>query len=209
MKRAARDGAPSATDTSEPILRQNMTHRFYTIGHSRRTLLDFVEVLRVYKIQNVVDVRHIPRSYTNPQFNRDTLPTNLGSVQIDYTHIAELGGLRGKQPGVVPSRNRFWKVGAFQNYADYALTQQFHAGLDRLRELGRARPSVIMCAEILWWRCHRRIIADYLMCAGESVVHIFDSDHDEPARLTFGAVPQPDGTVIYPAPVERLLSSEL
>lgn len=181
-----------------------MTHRFYTIGHSRRTLLDFVEVLRAYKIDIVVDVRHIPRSYANPQFNRDTLPTSLSSFQIDYTHIAELGGLRGKQSGLVPSRNLFWKVRAFQNYADYALTQQFQGGLDRLRELGRTRSSVIMCAEILWWRCHRRIIADYLICAGESVVHIFSLDYDEPARFTVGAVPQSDGTVIYPAPVERL-----
>jgi uncharacterized protein (DUF488 family) len=147
-----------------------MTHRFFTIGHSRRTLLDFVEVLRAYKIDIVVDVRHIPRSYTNPQFNRETLPNSLSSFQIDYIHIAELGGLRGKQPGVAASRNGFWRVRAFQNYADYALTQQFRAGLDELRELGSARSSVILCAEILWGRCHRRIIADYLICAGENVV---------------------------------------
>ena len=185
-----------------------MTDRFFTIGHSRRTLLDFVEVLRAYKIEVVIDVRQIPRSYTNPQFNRETLADSLSSFQIDYTHIAELGGLRGKQLGAVPSRNGFWRVRAFQNYADYALTPQFHAGLERLRELGRARCSVMMCAEVLWWRCHRRIIADYLICAGESVVHIFSLDHDEPARLTLGAAPQPDGTVIYPAPVQRQRSSE-
>ena len=185
-----------------------MTGRFFTIGHSTRTLLDFVEVLRAYKIEVVIDVRHIPRSYTNPQFNRETLANSLSSFQIDYTHIAELGGLRGKQIGAVPSRNGFWRVRAFQNYADYALTPRFHAGLERLRELGRTRRSVTMCAEVLWWRCHRRIIADYLICAGESVVHIFSLDHDEPARLTLGAVPQPDGTVIYPAPAGVVRSSD-
>lgn len=167
-----------------------MTDRFLTIGHSGRTLLDFVEVLRAYKIEVVIDVRHIPRSYTNPQFNRETLANSLSFFQIDYTHIAELGGLRGKQLGAVPSRNGFWRV------------------LERLRELGRARCSVMMCAEVLWWRCHRRIIADYLICTGESVVHIFSLDHGEPARLTLGAVPQPDGTVIYPAPVEGFRSSK-
>jgi uncharacterized protein (DUF488 family) len=176
-----------------------MTDRFFTIGHSTRTLLDFVEVLRAYKIEVVIDVRHMPRSYANPQFNREILADSLSSFQIDYTHIAALGGLRGKQLGAAPSRNGFWRVRAFQNYADYALTPQFHAGLEKLRELGHARRSVMMCAEVLWWRCHRRIIADYLICADENVVHIFGSGHDEPARLTPGAVPQPDGTVIYPA----------
>ena len=185
-----------------------MTHRFFTIGHSTRTLLDFVEVLRAYEIEIVIDVRHMPRSYTNPQFNRETLANSLRSFQIDYTHIAELGGLRGRQLGAGPSSNGFWRVRAFQNYADYALTPQFHAGLERLRELGGARCSVIMCAEVLWWRCHRRIIADYLICAGENVSHIFSSDHDEPARLTLGAAPQSNGAVIYPAPVERPRSSE-
>jgi uncharacterized protein (DUF488 family) len=165
---------------------------------------EFVEVLRAYKIEIVVDVRHVPRSHTTPQFNRDTLAASLGFFQIDYTHIAELGGLRGKQPGVAPSRNLFWEVPAFQNYADYAATGQFRAGLDRLRELGRARSCVIMCAEVLWWRCHRRIIADYLICAGESVAHVFSVDHEEKAQITLGAVLQPDGTVTYPMPVEGL-----
>ena len=165
---------------------------------------EFVDVLRAYKIEIVVDVRHVPRSYTTPQFNRDALAAGLRSFQIDYTHIAELGGLRGKQPGVVPSRNLFWEVPAFQNYADYAATRQFRAGLDRLRETGRAQSCVIMCAEALWWRCHRRIIADYLISAGESVIHIFSADHDEKAQITLGAVLQPDGTLTYPAPVEGL-----
>jgi len=179
-----------------------MASSFFTVGHSRRTLSEFVELLRAYKIELVVDVRHMPRSRTNPQFNRETLPDDLGAFQIAYTHIPELGGLRGKRRGASPSINIFWRVRSFQNYADYALTEQFHVGLSRLRVLGHQRRSVIMCAEVLWWRCHRRIIADYLIAAGESVVHIFSLDHDELARLTPGAVSQSDGTVTYPAAVE-------
>ena len=178
-----------------------MAASFFTVGHSTRTLPEFVELLRAHKIELVVDVRHMPRSRTNPQFNRETLPNDLSTFQIGYAHIPELGGLRGKQRGSDPSINVFWQVRSFRNYADYALTEQFHAGFDTLRDLGHQRRSVIMCAEVLWWRCHRRIIADYLIAAGEGVVHIFSLDHDELARLTPGAVPQSDGTVIYPAPV--------
>ena len=155
-----------------------MASSFFTVGHSRRTLSEFVELLRAYKIELVVDVRHMPRSRTNPQFNRETLPDDLGAFQIGYTHIPELGGLRGKQRGANPFINIFWRVRSFQNYADYALTEQFHVGLSRLRVLGHQRRSVIMCAEVLWWRCHRRIIADYLIAAGESVVHIFSLAQD-------------------------------
>ena len=179
-----------------------MTLSVFTVGHSTRALSEFVELLRVYKIELVVDVRHIPRSRTNPQFDRETLPDNLSPFQIAYIHIPERGGLRGKQRGSDPSINLFWQVRSFRNYTDYALTDQFRAGFNRLRELGHQRRSVIMCSEVLWWRCHRRIITDYLMSAGESVVHIFRSDYDEPARLTPGAVPQSDGTITYPAPAE-------
>ena len=174
-----------------------MTDRFFTIGHSTRTLLDFVEVLRAYKIEIVIDVRHIPRSYANPQFNRETLANSLSSFQIDYTHIAELGGLRGKQLGAVPSRNGFWRVRAFQNYADYALTPQFHAGLERLRRLGHARCSVVMCAEVLWWRCHRRIISDHLLAEGVTVAHIMGRNRIDLAKLTPGARLL-GGKIVYP-----------
>jgi uncharacterized protein (DUF488 family) len=144
----------------------------------------------------------MPRSRTNPQFNRETLPDELSALQIGYSHIPELGGLRGKQRGSIPSMNGLWRVRSFHNYADYALTEQFRIGFSSLRSLGHQRRSVIMCAEMVWWRCHRRIIADYLIAAGESVIHIFSLGHDEPARLTPGAVLHPDGTVTYPAAVE-------
>jgi len=147
----------------------------------------------------VVDVRSIPRSRTNPQFNRETLPGTLEPWQIGYEHIAELGGRRGKSRASEPSSNSYWRVRSFRNYADYALTAPFAAGLARLRERGSQQRSVIMCAEAVWWRCHRRIIADYLLAAGEQVMHILGTSHVEVASLTPGAIVRNDGTVVYPA----------
>lgn len=128
--------------------------------------------------------------------SRETLPGDLGAFQIAYTHIPELGGLRCKQPGAKPSINIFWRV---RGLCRLCPTEQFHVGLSRLRVLGHQRRLVTICAEVLWWRCHRRIIADYLIAAGESVVHLFSLDHDELARLTPGAVSQSGGTVTYQA----------
>lgn len=146
----------------------------------------------------MVDVRTVPRSRTNPQFNRDTLPQSLSLHQIGYEHIAELGGLRGKRKGLDVSPNSFWTNQSFRNYADYALTDEFRAGLQRLRELGRRQPVAIMCAEAVWWRCHRRIIADYLLAEGETVFHILSAESIRPAEMTRGALRVPEG-VIYPA----------
>ncbi len=144
----------------------------------------------------------MPRSRTNPQFNGETLPGMLGPQQIGYEHIAELGGLRGKTRSVEPSPNAYWRVRGFRNYADYALTKPFAVGLARLRRLGGQRRCAIMCAEAVWWRCHRRIIADYLLIADESVTHILGASHVEDARLTPGAVACGDGAIIYPAEVQ-------
>lgn len=142
----------------------------------------------------------MPRSRTNPQFNEEALPEGLAPRQIGYEHIAELGGLRGKQHPQDPSVNGFWKVRGFRNYADYALTDPFAQGLAGLRDLGAQRRCAIMCAETVWWRCHRRIIADYLLAAGESVFHILGKSHVDEARLTPGAVVGEDRTLIYPVP---------
>jgi uncharacterized protein (DUF488 family) len=178
-----------------------MTLPFFTIGHSTRSTAEFVELLRTSRVELVVDVRHIPRSRTNPQFNRETFPDELRSFQIGYVHLAALGGLRNKRRGLETSPNLLWENSSFRNYADYAMTKEFHKGLTELRDLGHKRRSAVMCAEAVWWRCHRRIIADYLICAGESVSHILSSDRVDRALLTPGAVRQPDGTVTYPAPV--------
>jgi uncharacterized protein (DUF488 family) len=176
------------------------TTKFFTIGHSTRTLLEFVELLRESEVDLVVDVRSIPRSRTNPQFNADTLPAALAEWQIGYVQIAELGGLRGRKRGAEPSPNGFWRVMSFRNYADYALTPPFAEGVVQLRELGRRHRCAIMCAEAVWWRCHRRIITDYLLVAGEQVLHILAPTHVDAASLTPGAVVRGDGKVIYPPP---------
>ena len=173
---------------------------FFTIGHSTRSVDEFVGLLNLANVQVVVDVRAIPRSRRHPQFNKDSLPETLEGFQIAYEHMIELGGRRGKQPSAVPSPNTFWTNDSFRNYADYAMGGDFHAALARLRELGRRRRCAIMCAEAVWWRCHRRIIADYLIGAGEPVLHILGPGHVEPAELSPAARRQDDGALIYPAP---------
>ncbi|MEO6839696.1 MAG: DUF488 domain-containing protein [Bradyrhizobium sp.] len=175
------------------------TNTFFTIGHSTRTIAEFVDLLREAGVNLVIDVRSMPRSRTNPQFNQETLPETLQPWQIGYQHIAELGGLRGKSRRTEPSPNIYWRVRGFRNYADYALTASFAAGLARLRECGSEHRCAIMCAEAVWWRCHRRIIADYLLAAGEQVKHILGKSHVDMASLTSGAVVRSDGTVVYPA----------
>ena len=177
-----------------------MANTFFTIGHSTRSIDEFIGLLKAAEIEVLVDVRTIPRSRRNPQFNKETLPETLQGYQIGYEHMIELGGRRGKQPFVEDSPNTFWTHESFRNYADYAMGTDFRAGLGRLRELGHRRRCAIMCAEAVWWRCHRRIIADYLLAAGENVLHILGPDKIEPAALTAEARPQPDGTLIYPGP---------
>jgi len=141
----------------------------------------------------------MPRSRTNPQFNGDSLPETLAPWQIGYEHIATLGGLRGKARNVEPSPNVYWRVRSFRNYADYALTEPFAAGLAQLRELGGQHRCAITCAEAVWWRCHRRIITDYLLSEGERVMHILGTAHVDEASLTPGAIVCGDGRIIYPA----------
>jgi uncharacterized protein (DUF488 family) len=177
-----------------------MTLPFFTIGHSTRSLDDFVGLLRAAEVQVLVDVRTIPRSRRNSQFNKDALPGSLQDVQIGYEHLIALGGRRGRQPGGALSPNTFWTHESFRNYADYAMGPEFRTALARLRELGRQRRCAVMCAEAVWWRCHRRIIADYLLNAGERVLHILGPDKVEPAELSPAARPQKDGSILYPAP---------
>jgi uncharacterized protein (DUF488 family) len=176
-----------------------MRNTFFTVGHSTRTIDEFGDLLREARVDLVVDVRSMPRSRTNPQFNEQSFPEALALCQIGYEHIAKLGGLRGKTRNAESSLNAYWRVRSFRNYADYALTDAFAAGFARLRELGGQHRCAIMCAEAVWWRCHRRIIADYLVAAGEHVVHILGPSHVEEACLTPGAIIREDKTVVYPA----------
>lgn len=175
-----------------------MSHRFFTIGHSTRSTGEFVALLSDAEVRIVVDVRTVPRSRTNPQYNSDIFRKTLSESQIGYEHIAALGGLRGRKQDVPADVNAFWQNRSFHNYADYALSEEFRFGLTRLRELGRISQCAIMCAEAVWWRCHRRIITDYLIAAGETVFHILGRNRIEPAHMTSAAKLRPSGTLTYP-----------
>ena len=173
-------------------------HPIYTIGHSSKSIADFVELLRVGKVQFVVDIRSIARSRTNPQYNLDILPKALAVYQIGHAQIPELGGLRKKSRTVPPEVNGFWINQSFHNYADHALSDEFRTGLDRLLELAGDRRCAIMCAEAVWWRCHRRIVADYLLQKGREVVHLMGLSRAEPAMMNAAAQVAADG-LVYPA----------
>lgn len=174
-----------------------MAEPFFTIGHSTRPVDELARLLRANGVTRLVDVRTVPRSRTNPQYNKDTLPGSLAPFGIAYCHIAALGGLRGKRSDVAPEVNAYWENASFHNYADYAMGEAFRAGLDELLAFGANERCAIMCAESVWWRCHRRIITDYLLASGEAVFHIVSSEVPEPASLTPGAKPGPDGTLVY------------
>jgi uncharacterized protein (DUF488 family) len=177
-----------------------MTFAFFTVGHSNRSLEAFVALLRSADVGFLADIRKLPGSRAFPQFDAAPLEAALAAVQTGYAHIAALGGRRGKAPGAPPGQNAYWTNASFRNYADYALTQPFQTGLQRVIDEGRRRPCALMCAEAVWWRCHRRIVADYLLARGEAVFHILGEGRIEPARLTPGAAPQPDGALLYPGP---------
>jgi uncharacterized protein (DUF488 family) len=123
---------------------------FFSIGHSTRSIEAFVALLREAEVRLVVDVRTVPRSRTNPQFNRDALPASLAQYQIGYEHKVSLGGLRGLQRDVPPETNAFWDNASFHNFADYAMSEEFRVGLESLREAGHAARSAVMCAEAVW-----------------------------------------------------------
>ena len=170
----------------------------FTVGHSTRSIQEFAGLLGCGSIHLVVDVRTVPRSRRNPQYNEAVLPLELGRYALAYRRMADLGGLRGRSADIPPRVNGLWENQSFHNYADYALSVPFEAALDDLLCLSSTMRCAIMCAEAVWWRCHRRIIADYLIARGRSVFHLMGSDRIEPARLTRGAQAR-DGSVFYPA----------
>ncbi|CAO3298766.1 DUF488 family protein [Stenotrophomonas maltophilia] len=171
---------------------------FFTIGHSDRSLDTFAGLLKQADVTHVADIRKMPRSRANPQFNEDSLVNWLATLGIGYEHIAALGGLRAKTVQVPADVNGFWINRSFHNYADYALSSHFNDGITHLIEQGRKQRCVMMCAEAVWWRCHRRIVADHLIARGEAVFHIMSENRIEPAQLTPGAVIESDLRVIYP-----------
>ena len=171
----------------------------FTIGHSTRTIDEFVALLRQAGVDMVIDVRSFPRSRTNPQFNTQTLPGSLAEAGMSYRHLGALGGRRRRSKAAAPSPNLLWRNDSFRNYADYAATDAFRAGLAELRALTLAHCCALMCSEAVWWRCHRRIIADYLLAEGISVAHIMGHGQVVPAMLTPGAQVFAGGTLVYPA----------
>ncbi len=174
----------------------------HTIGHSTRTTGELIALLREAGVDMVADVRRFPRSRTNPQFNVEALGPALLREGIGYRHLAALGGRRSAAGAKTPSRNTLWREAAFRAYSDYAETREFRAALEALAELSGEHSVVIMCAEAVWWRCHRRIVADYLIARGVEVRHILAPGKIEPAKLTPGAVVEKDGTVAYRDPQE-------
>jgi uncharacterized protein (DUF488 family) len=171
----------------------------YTIGHSTRPIGEFGALLQEREVQVLADVRSIPRSRANPQFNIETLPAALAEFGVSYRHIPQLGGRRHRPRDAPPSPNTFWRNESFRNYADYTATDAFKIGITCLEELVRSRCCAVMCSEALWWRCHRRIISDYLLEQGVQVLHIMGPRKAEPGALTPNARRLTDGTLVYPA----------
>ena len=158
----------------------------FTIGHSTHTWKDFLELLRAHRVKRVIDVRSIPRSRRNPQFNRETLATKLRAARIGYVHLRKLGGLRHARRD---SPNMGWRNASFRGFADYMQTSEFDAGLQRLIKLARQKRSALMCAEAVPWRCHRSLIADALIVRGVRVEHIMSEKRSRAHSLTsFGRV---------------------
>jgi len=174
----------------------------HTVGHSTRTTAELVGLLREGQVDLIADVRRFPRSRTNPHFNAEALAPALRKESIGYRHLAALGGRRSATGANAPSRNTLWREASFRAYSDYAETAEFHAGFEALLSLAREHRVAIMCAEAVWWRCHRRIIADYLLARGVEVRHILGPGKIEPATLTPGASVEGERKLVYRDPDE-------
>ena len=156
--------------------------QIWTIGHSTRAIDEFMSLLEENQIKLLIDVRMFPGSKRYPQFNKDVLADSLIAHGIRYEHFPELGGKRKTNPD---SRNTAWRNASFRGYADYMETEQFQKGIDRLLDVAaHAGPTAIMCAEAVWWRCHRSLIADYLKSRGTEVLHILGAKKVEPHPYT-------------------------
>jgi len=174
--------------------------RAFTIGHSTHALDALAALLEGHGVRHVADVRRFPGSRRNPQFGRAALAGGLASHGIGYTHLEALGGRRSVTAG---SRNGGWENAAFQGYADHTATPEFATGLAALEALGDATPTAVMCAEALWWQCHRRLVADALVARGWAVDHIGPNGAIAAHALTSFAVVE-DGRITYPAAQLRL-----
>ena len=167
----------------------------YTIGHSTRTLEEFIALLQTFSIEMLVDVRSYPGSRRYPHFNKENLSKELPAKDILYLHIPGLGGRRKASP---QSKNTAWKNDAFRGYADYMETDEFKKGMDELEKTGTRYRTAFMCSEAVWWRCHRSMIADYLKVKGWKVLHILNNKKAEEHPYT-AAAKIVDGNLSYSA----------
>jgi uncharacterized protein (DUF488 family) len=165
----------------------------WTIGHSTRPFDEFAAALLLFEIKTLADVRSFPGSRRYPQFNQAQLITSVAAAGIEYQHFPELGGRR---PAKSDSINMAWRNEAFRGYADYMETENFRKGIARLVEVAAARRVAIMCAEALWWRCHRSLISDYLKVQKFKVTHITAREKSEPHSFT-SAAQIVDGALSY------------
>jgi uncharacterized protein (DUF488 family) len=172
----------------------------YTVGHSTRPQDQLLEILHTAGIGAVVDVRSFPSSRRHPQFNQGALEQWLPEAGIDYLHFGELGGRRNPVPG---SPNDGWRERGFRGYADHMASSEFEAGIERLEHLARTKPTAVMCAEALWWRCHRRLIADVLTVGGWDVCHLGSGAAVSHELTPFAEVGK-GGTLTYPPPQTSL-----
>ena len=172
----------------------------WTIGHSTRPIDEFIDCLRVHEIRLLVDVRTIPRSRYNPQFNTDRLAESLKEAGLGSLHMSALGGLRKARKDSI---NHGWRNASFRGYADYMQRAEFWTALEELMMQGRQDPSAIMCAEAVPWRCHRSLIADALVTRDWEVRHIFSPVKADEHRLTRFAIID-RATLVYPQPIDPL-----
>jgi uncharacterized protein (DUF488 family) len=171
--------------TALPLNKRFMIDRIWTIGHSTRSIDDFIAALKANEIKLVADVRLLPGSKRHPQFNKEALANSLGKSATSYEHFPELGGRRKSKPD---SHNTAWRNEAFRGYADYMETKEFQNGIDRVLNLAeQTGRTAIMCAEAVWWRCHRSLISDFLKVREIDVIHILDAKKTQVHPFTSAA----------------------
>ena len=174
-------------------MKKQATSTIYTIGHSTHTITEFLDMLHSFGIKQLVDIRSLPGSRKYPQFNQENLKISLEEVGIDYFHFADLGGRRKVRKDSINTR---WNNPSFRGYADYMETSEFEEGIKKLEALAIEKPTVYMCSEAVWWRCHRSMVSDYLKAKDWIVLHIMgvgkfqEHRYTEPARVV-------DNTVFY------------
>jgi uncharacterized protein (DUF488 family) len=167
----------------------------WTVGHSTHSADAFAALLAGHEIEQVADVRTVPKSRRHPHFHAEALARDLAARDVSYAHLPRLGGWR---PTRTDSPNGAWRNTSFRGYADYAMSEEFATGLAQLRELAATRRTAMMCSESLWWRCHRRLIADRLVAGGDAVCHIGSDARSSAHELTSFAVVGPDRQITYP-----------